>query len=131
MSDFRYYGILRNLPNMSRITAKLAIDRAPEGCVIEIKPANRSLEQNAKLWATLGEVAAQVVWHGRKLSSDEWKIIFSASLKRQDVIPGIDGGFVAMGQSTSKMTKKEMTDLIAIIEAFGAQHGVKFDEGGF
>ena len=96
--------------------------------MVEIKAPTRSLEQNAKFWAMLNEISAQVVWHGRKLSSEEWKIVFSAALKKQEVIPGIDGGFVAMGQSTSRMTKREMADLITIIEAFGAQHDVIFSE---
>ena len=126
--DFRFYGVLQPLPHESRATAKVMIDRAPDGCEVLIKPATRTLEQNAKLWAMLGEIAAQVVWHGRKLSSDEWKIVFSAALKKQDVIPGIDGGFVAMGQSTSRMTKREMADLITLIEAFGIEHGVQFSE---
>ena len=41
-------------------------------------------------------------------------------------MPGIDGGFVALGKSTSNMTKPEMCELQELIEAFGAQQGVKF-----
>jgi hypothetical protein len=41
-------------------------------------------------------------------------------------VPGIEGGFVALGQSTSKMTKAEMSELQTLIEAFGSQQGVKF-----
>jgi hypothetical protein len=85
------------------------------------------LAQNAKLWATLGDIAKQVDWYGRKLSPEEWKMVLSASLKKQDVVPGIDGGFVVMALSTSKMTKREMSDLIELAQAFGAQKGVKFD----
>jgi len=44
----------------------------------------------------------------------------------QDVVPGIDGGFVVLGKSTSKMTKPEMSELQDLIEAFGAQQGVRF-----
>ena len=94
----------------------------------QITPPTRSLDQNARLWAMLSDVARSVVWHGRTLSSDEWKCIFSAALKRQDVVPGIDGGFVVMAQSTSQMTIKEMTDLQELITAFGVDHGVKFNE---
>lgn len=41
---------------------------------------------------------------------------------------GIDGGFVVLGQSTSKMTVGEMRDLIELINAFGAERGVKFSD---
>jgi hypothetical protein len=43
-------------------------------------------------------------------------------------VPGVDGGFVVLGQSTSKMTKGEMVELIELILAFGAQQGVKFGD---
>jgi hypothetical protein len=41
-------------------------------------------------------------------------------------VPVIDGCFVVLGKSTSKMTKPEMSELQQLIEAFGAQQGVRF-----
>ena len=94
--------------------------------VLEVKPSTRSLEQNARLWAMLTDISRQVDWYGRKLTPDEWKHVFSAALKKQEVVPGIDGGFVVLGLSTSKMTKAEMCDLQTLIEAFGAEREVRF-----
>lgn len=94
--------------------------------VVEVRKETRSLEQNRRLWAMLTDVSKQVNWYGRKLSEDEWKHVFTASLAKQDVVPGIDGGFVVLGKSTRKMTKPEMSELQELIEAFGAQQGVKF-----
>ena len=94
--------------------------------VMTLAPETRSTAQNARLWAMLSEISAQVDWYGRKLSPDEWKHVFSASLKKQDVVPGLDGGFVVLGLSTSKMTKGEMCDLQTLMEAFGAQQSVRF-----
>jgi hypothetical protein len=99
---------------------------AGQRVVVEIKPETRTLAQNARLWAMLTDVAKQVNWYGRKLSEEEWKHVFTASLSKQDVVPGIDGGFVVLGKSTSKMTKPEMSELQDLIEAFGAQQGVRF-----
>lgn len=96
--------------------------------VLEVKPETRSMAQNARLWAMLTDISQQVDWYGRKLSPEEWKHVFSASLKKQDVVPGLDGGFVVLGLSTSKMTKGEMSDLQALMEAFGADKGVIFHE---
>ncbi len=96
--------------------------------VITIQERNRTLDQNAKLWACLNDVSEQVIWHGRKLVSESWKHIFTAALKKQDVVPGIDGGFVVLGQSTSRMTVGEMRDLIELIQAFGAEHSVTFGD---
>jgi len=99
---------------------------AGQRMVLEIKPSTRSLEQNARLWAMLTDISKQVDWYGRKLSPDDWKHVFSAALKKQDVVPGLDGGFVVLGLSTSKMTKAEMCDLQTLMEAFGAEKGVRF-----
>ena len=93
---------------------------------LSVTKETRSSAQNARMWAMLQDVADQVEWHGRRLSKEDWKHIFSASLKKQDAVPGIDGGFVVLGQSTSKMTVGEMGDLMTLMEAFGAEHGVQF-----
>lgn len=94
--------------------------------VIEVKEKTRSTEQNARMWALLTEVSRQVDWYGQKLTAEEWKDVFSASLKKQKAVPGLDGGFVILGQRTSKMTVREMADLMTLIEAFGAEKGVRF-----
>ena len=109
------------------IARRNAADRcmtAPDGWIVTLRPPTRSLEQSAKMWAMLGDVAAQVVWHGRKLTAEEWKHVMTASLSRQDVVPGLDGCFVVLGQSTSKMSVKALSELIELISAFGAEHGV-------
>lgn len=124
---------------MSKIVLKLTgptakhaaccrIHDAPEGYVMTIAEATRTLEQNAKLWPMLQDVSSQVDWYGNKLTDEEWKDVFSASLKKQKAVPGIDGGFVVCGQRTSKMGKKEFADLIEVIYAFGAERGVKWSE---
>ena len=103
-----------------------ALQEIPLGWVVEFKENTRSLEQNSRMWAMLTEVSAQVEWYGQKLTPEEWKDVFTAAQKREKVVPGIDGGFVVLGQRTSKMTIKEMNDLMMLMEAFGADRGVKF-----
>lgn len=88
----------------------------------------RSLDQNARLWAVLTDISKQVEWYGRHLSKEAWKDIFTAALERQDVVPGLEGGFVMIGGRTSKMTKKRFADLLTIIDAFGADHGVRWSD---
>jgi hypothetical protein len=86
----------------------------------------RSLNQNRMMWANLEDIAQQVVWYGVKLTKDEWKDVLTAALKKQKVVPGLEGGFVVIGARTSKMTVPEMTELIELSTAFGTQQGVKF-----
>ena len=90
------------------------------------EPRTRSQEQNRRLWAMLRDVSQQVIWHGQKLADTEWKDVFTAALKRQKVVPGIDGGFVVLGTSTRAMTVAEMGELMELMEAFGAERSVRF-----
>lgn len=95
---------------------------------VTIQEDTRSLAQNRMLWACLRDVSEQVIWYGKKLDSESWKHVFSAALNRQETVPGIDGGFVVLGKSTSKMRVGEMRDLITLIHAFGAENNVQFSD---
>jgi hypothetical protein len=88
----------------------------------------RTLDQNSKLWPMLGDIAEQVEWYGTKLKDYEWKDVFTAALKRHRVVPGIDGGFVVLGMRTSRMSKKDLSELIELIYAFGSEHNVVWSE---
>jgi len=115
------------IDNETRSLAAAAIHAAPQGAVVNIRTGSkRTIEQNAAMWGGLTDLSKQVDWYSNKLSPEEWKIVLTASLKIQRVVPGIDGGFVAIGQSTSQMTIAEMSEMIELIYAFGTQHGVKF-----
>lgn len=105
----------------------------PGGTVrISLGRPRRTLDQNQKLWPLLHDVARQVPWQvdgeTRKISEENWKDIFTAALKQQRMVPGIDGGIVVLGAHTSRMSKREMSELIELIQAFGAQHGVTWTE---
>jgi hypothetical protein len=102
------------------------VTSAPYGTVLTFAKAKRTLPQNARMWAMLTDIADQVIWHGQKLSPDDWKNMATAAMNGSRVVPGIEGGFVVLGARTSVMTKSEMRDLMDFIEAFGAQHGVTF-----
>jgi hypothetical protein len=96
---------------------------------VTVAEPSRSLEQNARLWAMLGDVSRQVEWYGKRLTPEDWKHVFSSSLRRLDVVPNLDGtGFVALGMSTSRMTRRELSDLMELIAAFGAERDVEWSE---
>ncbi len=103
---------------------------APPGCRVEFKEAKRTTDQNSIMWASLTEIARQVEWHGLKLSADDWKLLLMAGLNQEmRLVPNIEGnGFVNLGRSSSDLSKAEMGDLIELIFAFGAKHGVVFHD---
>jgi hypothetical protein len=105
------------------------IKNSPTGTSVEFRAPRRSVDQNSLLWSLLGQVSQQVQWYGQKLSSEDWKDVCSASLRRYNVVPGIDAGtFVPLGMRTSQMSKEDMTALIELIVAFGTERGVVFRE---
>lgn len=108
--------------------AKQCIDAAPADYVVEIRKKTRSLEQNARLWAMLTDISRQVEWYGRMLKPEDWKHVFSAALKKQEAVAGLDGGFVVLGQPTRNMTIQEMKNLMDLMSAFGDERGVKWSE---
>lgn len=119
---------IRNSQDRSR--AALWVAKAPFGTRVDFKAGRRSLDQNAKLWAMLTDIASQLAWHGQRLSTGDWKLLFLDALKREvRAVPNLDGnGFVSLGRSSSDLSKQEMGDLLDLIAAFGAGHGVVFSD---
>jgi hypothetical protein len=103
---------------------------APMNTRVEMKEAKRSLPQNDRFWASLTDIARQKAWHGVKLSPDDWKLVFLDALKQEvRIVPNLNGtGFVNLGRSSSDLSKQEMSDLLEIIYAWGAQNGVTFTD---
>ena len=115
--------------NIARQSACAAVMSAPENYRVEIKERTRSLDQNALMWKLLTALSDRVQWpvNGKLeiLSPDEWKDVLSASLDQENrIAQGIRGGFVMIGKRTSKMSVRQMTDLIELIYAFAAERGV-------
>jgi len=115
--------------NYDRDRASQWAKSAPSGCIIEFRQSKRTLDQNARLWACLTEIARKVEWHGMKLPADDWKDIFTAALRKHRFVPGLEENTVVpLGMRTSDMTKQEFSDLLELINAFAAEHGVEFQD---
>jgi hypothetical protein len=94
--------------------------------VITLSRLKRGDRQNRLMWALLAEVSKQVEWYGQKLSAEDWKNVISAGLSQQKPVPGIDGGVVMVGLSTSKLDKATFSMLIDLIKMFGDREGVNW-----
>ena len=124
------YFLVSEQVKRNACAAIMAIEpNADSPMMVQIKEKTRNQEQNSLMWVLLGQLAQKTTWHGMKLSAEEFKDLLSAGLVKSKVVPNIEGnGFVILGQRTSKMTKKDFSELIELIYAFGAQNGVVFDE---
>lgn len=107
------------------------IEQAPDMTRVEFKAAKRTLPQNDRMWAMLTDIAAQKDHHGRKYTPDAWKLIFMSAIGHEiQFIPSLDGkAFIPGGQSSSDLSKQEMTDLIEFMAAWGAENSVTFHDG--
>lgn len=120
--------ILRGLEQ--RALAANLIRIAPQDAVVTIKEGTRTLDQNAKLWAMLSDIA-RAKPEGRVMTAENWKAAFMSALGHEILWqPGIDNGppFPA-GFRSSRLTKAQMADLITFVAEYGDRHGVKWSNG--
>ena len=98
--------------------------------VVEIRPETRSMAQNARLHAMLGDVARQVEWAGKKRDTDTWKRLLTAAWLRArgesvELLPAIDGhGVDVVFRRTSKLTRAECSELCEYVMAWCSEHDV-------
>lgn len=111
---------------------ELAVAGAIEIIVRPVK-SRRTLEQNAKLWAMLGDISRQVQWpvNGvmQNLDPEDWKALMTAAARQEvRMAAGINGGVVMLGVSTKRMTVRELGDVIECMYAFGVDKNVTWSE---
>ena len=107
--------------------AKSLIDVAPDNAVVNIREATRSTDQNSKLWAMLSDIS-RAKPEGRKLRAEQWKGAFMSAIGHEvQWVNGIDGHPPFPDQHrSSRLTVKEMADLITFIQEYGDRHGVRW-----
>jgi NinB protein len=113
---------------LQRQTAIQCVNDAPDGYVCVVAPETRRDAQNAKMWAMLADISRAMPL-GRRHTPDDWKaILMSACGWEVQFIEGLDGRPFPQGFRSSKMTVKQMADLITYMTAFGAENGVRWSE---
>lgn len=112
-----------------RQLAHRLIDSAPQDAVVTVKEATRNTDQNARMWAMLSDVS-RVKPEGRMWPPETWKAAFMHSLGHQcRFADGLDGsGPFPIGFRTSRLTVRQMADLITVIAEYGDRHGVNWSE---
>jgi uncharacterized protein YbdZ (MbtH family) len=102
----------------------------PTGWRVVFQEPKRTTDQNSRLWAMLTALSVQLPWHGQRLTPEDWKLVTMAALNQElRLVPNIHGnGFVQLGRSSSKLSKAEMSELMALIEMFAAERGVELEK---
>lgn len=100
-----------------------AVSKAPDGLIMILKDSTRSLDQNAKFHALCNDAAKTMTYMGRVLKTDQWKVLFIsghaiATGIGADMIPGLEGEFVNLRESSAQMGVNRMASLIEYTQAY-------------
>ena len=110
------------IASFSRLVANFLPGRDLVVTVEEAKE-ERSLPQNAVFHAICADVARQAVYMGSHRSQDQWKVLFIsghaiATGIPAEVVPGLEGEFLNIRESSAKMSKRRMNSLIEYTTAW-------------
>ena len=104
------------------------IRNAPLGHVVTVREPTRNLDQNAKMHAMIDDVAS-VDPLGYGYDQHDYKAVFVHAWKGEaKALYGLDGRPFPAPIRSSTMTVRQMADLIELISAYGAEHGVVWSE---
>lgn len=101
--------------------------------VLEVRTETRSDRQNRLLHALFGDVSNQSEWMGKKRTPAEWKLLFVsghavATKQGADLVPGLEGEFLNLRESTARMSKARMASLLEYVISWAIDHGVELRE---
>lgn len=124
-------ALFRLIHQEARDRAAQACMTAPDGYIVKISEATRSLEQNALIHATLAEAGKLIDWkfNGQKVDLDDLKSIFMAAYRKATgqqsrFVIGLDGQPVILNWRTRDLSKRECSEFIDMVHAWMAEQGV-------
>jgi hypothetical protein len=123
--------ILQPHPHPARARALEAVREAADGQVVTISDPTRNLEQNALFHSLCTDIAkSPLQWAGKRRDAASWKVLLvsghaMATKEGAEMVPGLEGEYVNLRESTALMSKKRGSSLIEYTIAFCAQNGVK------
>ena len=128
MSNKRVFKLVHA---QARRLAAEAVQTAPDGFCVTVSEPTRTLEQNAKFHALCSDIArAKTQWAGKPRNAVQWKVLLVsghaiATKEGSEMVPGIEGEFVNLRESTAAMSKARGSSLIEYSLAFCAMNDVK------
>jgi hypothetical protein len=118
----------------ARQRALEAICAAQHGQVVTLADPTRNSDQNAKFHAMCSDIARSgMEWAGKRRSLVQWKVLLvsghaMATKEGAEMVPGIEGEYVNLRESTALMSVKRSSSLIEYTLAFCAVHEIELSE---
>ncbi|WP_072076131.1 recombination protein NinB [Yersinia kristensenii] len=136
MMDKQKYLLLNESIRQNAIAAirNTPLDfKSPKEVIIQ--EPKRSLPQNARLHAMLSDVSRQATYMGKKRGIEFWKGLFVsgwqiATNQKPEIVPGLEGEFINIRESTTRLTVKKLTEVMDYVEAYCGMNGIKLSDGG-
>ena len=96
-----------------------------------VKKETRKEEASARLHAMLGDVVKQKQYLGHKRDIEFWKGLFVSGWEiatghKPEIVPGLEGEFINIRQSTTTMSGAQISGVMEYLEAWGAMNDVVF-----
>lgn len=119
---------------IARQGAMVAVREATPGFVVTISEPRRNVDQNARFHAMCSDFARSgIQWAGKTRSADQWKVLLVsghavATKEGAEMVPGLEGEFVNVRESTALMSVRRSSSLIEYTRAMGDQMGVRWSE---
>lgn len=120
--------------DLARQRAIDAVGMAPEGYSVTIAEPRRNLEQNAKFHAICTDIARSgFPWAGKPRTAAQWKVLLVsghavATKDGAEMVPGLEGEYVNVRESTALMSVRRSSSLIEYAVAFCALNDVRLIE---
>lgn len=98
--------------------------------VLELKEETRRDSQNRKFHALCGDLErSRFQWMGKPRTAAQWKVLLVsghavATKEETEVIPGLEGEFINVRESTAQMTVRRSASLLEYTIAFCAMNRI-------
>ena len=94
--------------------------------MVTIGNESRGEQQSRKFHAMCGDVLGSASGQGRNGTAEQWKLLFVsahavATREGSEIVPGIEGEFLNIRESTARMGVKRMASFLSSTSAHGAR----------
>lgn len=101
------------------------------GKVVTVEDPTRTLEANAKFHAMLTDISNQATYMGKPRTVEFWKGLFVsgwqvATSQKLEIVPGLEGEFINIRESTASMSGKRLASCIEYVQAWAAMNSIRF-----
>lgn len=127
-------SIYRLVSDQARNAAASHCRSAPHGWIVTIEESKRTDGQNRIFHAITTDIAKSgQPWAGKPRDAGEWKVLLvsahtTATGIGSEMIPGLEGEFVNIRESTALMSIKRGASLISYAIAYADMNGIKLNE---